>query len=284
MDSLLYSINHCWKHYFYTQEKKSGILLSCLEVFWGDVAVKLCWCNTEELPSSPCTERAMPRLCPMGLAWCNGLPTTHYSYKVPANHTIDPVIPPIWNSLPRLAVSMSEDRVAASLLASFPSSSPLAAASGEVIETYVTYPQPSFVFFLVFIRRRLHREKSVRRNAKRQKKRKKKNQTGWSTSFPLTVSLCNFSAVLCWVLLCHDVLQVLFFVYACRALSHQWAKVGMRARWSLRLGTLGEYQWGGVMGRIWKMGALVYCVLSRNTNTHLILTATLWLHKVPSSG
>lgn len=72
------------------------------------------------LPPTPCTERAMPSLCPMGLAWCNGLPTTHYSYKVSANHTIDPVIPPIWNSLPRLAVSMSEDRVPASLPASFP--------------------------------------------------------------------------------------------------------------------------------------------------------------------
>lgn len=28
------------------------------------------------------------------LARCSGLPTTHYSYKVSANHTIDPVISP----------------------------------------------------------------------------------------------------------------------------------------------------------------------------------------------
>lgn len=102
-----------------------------------------------------------PPPCPWGLAWCNGLPATHYSYKVSANHTIDPVIPPIWNSLPQLAVSMSKVQVCFSPSARHP-------VSGEVIETCVPSPHHSLVFFLVFLCHRLHgKEKSVapRRNA-----------------------------------------------------------------------------------------------------------------------
>lgn len=43
-----------------------------------------------------------------------GLPTTDCSYKASANHPIDPVIPPIWSSLPRWAISMSKAQAPAS--------------------------------------------------------------------------------------------------------------------------------------------------------------------------
>lgn len=125
------AVNRCTKQRFRTDdilEIKCGIAAALLAGFLGRLGgttllVQHCASLAPpplRSPLPPCTERAMPSLSPMGLAWCNGLPTTHYSYKVSANHTIDPVIPPIWDSLPRLAVSMSEARVSASLPASFP--------------------------------------------------------------------------------------------------------------------------------------------------------------------
>lgn len=70
------------------------------------------WWNTMERKSFPCMVRLRfdsfcSRMCGtnntflrlLALARCSDLPTTHCSYKVSANHTIDPVIPPFFKLL-----------------------------------------------------------------------------------------------------------------------------------------------------------------------------------------
>lgn len=183
-----------------------------------------------------------PPPCPRGLAWCNGLPATHYSYKVSANHTIDPVIPPIWNSLPQLAVSMSKVQVSVSPPASLcrppPACHPV---SGEVIETCVPSPHHSLVFFLVFIRHRLHgKEKSVapRRNA---------NADRLIDLLPFWLLLCGAPAARFVEFCCAVMCCIFLFLSARVCVAHvevvTSVNSGGNARgWSLRLGTLMEYQ------------------------------------------
>lgn len=139
--------------------------------------------------------------CPLGLAWCNGLPTTHNSYKASANHTIDPVIPPIWNSLPRWAVSMNKVQVSVSSLVRWGAR---CLWGGDWDLCAFSTSQPCSLF-------------SIQPPQTPQESLPRREQTqmwnGWSTSFPLTATLWDCCAELSCVVLC---CVVFFFCSLCR--------------------------------------------------------------------
>lgn len=163
--------------------------------------------------------------CPLGLPCCNGLPATHYSYKVSANHTIDRVIPPIWNSLPQLVVWMSKVQVSVFSLVGW-----------GTCCLWGSYWEPcsfstSFAFFLVFIRHRLNRKKksaTLRRNT----------DAEWLNDF-LPFETPFGTLTLCFVELCFAMLCCIFVVQVKTVTSD--TKVGCKMG-SLRLWTLMEYQ------------------------------------------
>lgn len=142
--------------------------------------------------------------CPLGLAWCNGLPTTRYSYKASANHTIDLVIPPIWNSLPQWAVSMKKVLVSVCSLVRWGT---WCLWGGDWDLCAFSTSQPHFLFSI-------HLPQTPQESLPCWEQTQMEN--GWSTSFSLTGSLrncCVMLFLLCWLVLCYVVgLCFSFFV------------------------------------------------------------------------
>lgn len=131
--------------------------------------------------------------CPLGLPCCNGLPATHYSYKVSANHTIDRVIPPIWNSLPQLVVWMSKVQVSVSSLVGWGTCC-LWGSDWEPCSF-----STSLAFFLVFIRHRLNRKKICYTEKKHRCRMANRLPSLWNSLWNSRVVLCR--AMFCYVVL-----------------------------------------------------------------------------------
>lgn len=164
-------------------------------------------------------------LCLLGSAPYDGLPTTHYSYTVSANHTIDPVIPPIWNSLPQLAVSVSKVQVSVS----FPICQRLLSLGRWLRPVYPLHITALLSFwYSSTINPTTTKTKSLERWEERQM------QNSWSASFHLTASVWKSCVVLCFAVLYFLVVQVKVVTSV--------HSTGMQERWSLRWWTLMEYQ------------------------------------------
>lgn len=172
--------------------------------------------------------RSNPPLCPLGLAWCNGLPTTRNSCKASANHTIDPVIPPIWNSLPRWAVSMNKVQVSVS--------SPVRWGTWRLwggdwdLRAFST-SQPRCLFS---IQPPQTPQESLPRGEQTQM------ENGWSTSLPFD---CFFVGLLSCVVLCCVFFIYFFIVVVVQVkIVTSVQRTGMQERRSLEMWTLMEYQ------------------------------------------
>lgn len=194
---------------------------------------------------------------PMGLAWCNGLPTACYSYKASANHTIDPVIPPISNSLPRWAVSMNKVQVSSSSLVR---RGTWCLWGGDWDLGAFSTSQPGSLFSI-------QPPQPPHEGLKRWEQTQIVND--WSTSFPLTAYLWN-----CCVVLCSGFFFLLCASKDCHISAEDWDAREEKPKngnsYGISIGrvmaSFSRWQW-----RLWSVACHFQSQSCRTKQTHILL-------------